>query len=221
MSKIIVIDGLDGSGKATQSNILKQNLIKDGFSVKQISFPNYESRSSELVKFYLEGKISKNPNEVNPYAAACFYACDRYINYKTDWINDINNKTIIIADRYVSSNAIHQMVKLEKNEWLNFLNWLFDFEYKKLGLPKEDYLIYLDMDPNISKHLLNNRYKNSGEKDIHELNVDYLMNCRKAAKFAAQLNNWDIIKCFDDNNPLNINYISEIIYKKVREKIYT
>ncbi|MDE5600845.1 MAG: deoxynucleoside kinase, partial [Oscillospiraceae bacterium] len=166
MKKLIVIDGLDGSGKATQTDLLTKKLTDVGKDIVKITYPNYENKSSALVKMYLNGEISDNPSDINAYAAASFYACDRYIGYQTEWKNDYLNGKIIIADRYVSSNAIHQMVKLPMHEWDDFLKWLYDYEFVKLGLPREDKLIYLDMDPLISQKLINSRYGKEDKKDI-------------------------------------------------------
>lgn len=217
MGRLIVIDGLDGSGKATQTKILVDTLKARGELVKHIEYPNYGSKSSDLVKLYLNGDISKDPFDVNAYATTSFYACDHYIQYEIDWKHDyLSNKTII-SDRYVSSNAIHQMVKLPKNKWDCFLSWLYDYEFNKLGLPKEDELIYLDVDPLISQNLINSRYSNIDKKDIHERNINYLLKCREAALYAAKFLNWNIIRCDDGSKIMSIEQISKKILNLVDE----
>lgn len=215
MKKLIVIDGLDGSGKATQTDLLTKKLTDVGKDIVKITYPNYENESSALVKMYLNGEISDNPSDINAYAAASFYACDRYIGYQTEWKNDYLGGKIIIADRYVSSNAIHQMVKLPMHEWDDFLKWLYDYEFIKLGLPREDKLIYLDMDPLISQKLINSRYGKEHKKDIHEKNIKYLLNCQKAAHYAAKKLGWYILKCDDGKCPLSIAKIEAEIYNLV------
>lgn len=216
--KLIVIDGLDGSGKSTQFEIIKHKLTNKGISVKAISFPNYENPSSSLVKMYLNGDFSKNADEVNCYAASSFYAVDRFASYKMFWEKNYLQGDLILASRYVSSNAIHQMVKLPESEWDNYLEWLFDYEYNKLQLPKADKVIFLDLPVEISQGLLSKRYAgDENKKDIHESNVNYLKRCRKSALYAAKFHGWDIISCFENNNILDIDTISEYIMEKINE----
>lgn len=216
MGELLVLDGLDGSGKATQTALLADWLRGKGCALRQLTFPNYQSRSSELVKMYLAGEISQDPNAVNAYAAASFYACDRYINYKTDWEQDYLADTLILCDRYVSSNAVHQMVKLDQSEWEGFLLWLDDYEYNKLGLPRPDQVLYLDMQPDVSQHLLRRRYTGDESRmDIHESNVSYLLHCRTAALFAAKRLGWTIIPCSDQQQPYPIEQIAQQIQQAI------
>lgn len=209
---LIVIDGLDGSGKATQTALLAEYFQSKGIPVRQVTFPDYNSRSSELVKMYLNGEISNNPEDINAYGAAGFYASDRYISYLTDWGKDYQRGTLILCDRYVSSNAIHQMVKLQEKDWDSFLDWLQDYEYDKLGLPRPEQILYLDMHPDVSQKLLSARYQgDNSKKDIHESNLNYLLNCRKAALYAAEKLGWTVIPCSDSQQPYTIETISEQI----------
>lgn len=219
MGKLIVLDGLDGSGKSTQFDILCKNLLKKGLKIKAISFPEYDKPSSALVKMYLNGVFSDNADDVNAYAASSFYAVDRYASYKLYWQNDYNdNDTVVIASRYVSSNAIHQMVKLPESEWDSYLQWLMDYEYIKMGIPRPDKVIFLDMPVDISQRLLSERYEgDEDKKDIHEANIDYLNRCRKSALYASEKLGWAIIPCSDGENPLTIEAISEKITEKVQE----
>lgn len=192
---IIVIEGLDGSGKATQAEMLFQYLTEQGEKVRRVSFPDYESESSALVKMYLKGEFGEKPGDVNPYAASSFYAVDRYASFKKDWKKDWE-EGIIIADRYTTSNAVHQCSKLPEEEWDRYLNWLFDYEYKLLGIPSPDHVIYLRVDPEVSRKLLIHRYSgDSSKEDIHEKDAEYLNKCRTAADYCARKYSWKVVEC--------------------------
>ena len=217
---LIVIEGLDGSGKSTQIELLTQRFTEDGVSVGQIKLPDYEDKSSTLVKMYLGGEFGKNPDDVNIYAASSFYAVDRFASYKRHWQEDYLSGTVILADRYTTSNAVHQSVKLPAQQWNTYLDWLTDYEYNKMGIPKPTCVIYLDMPVEISQRLMSKRYKgNEDKKDIHEANVEYLLKCRTAAMFAAEKFGWSVIKCSEDGEPLTIKEINNAIYKEVKRKI--
>ena len=218
---VLVLDGLDGSGKSTQYELLQTYLDKQNVKYKAISFPDYEKPSSTLVKMYLSGEFSSTAGGVNAYAASSFYAVDRYASFKLYWEQDYINNKIILASRYVSSNAIHQMVKLPRDEWDDYILWLSDYEYKKLGLPKEDKVIFLDMPVNVSQKLLSKRYNgNELKKDIHESDIEYLNSCRTAALYAAKKLNWCVISCNDGDEPLRIETINEKLIKIVDEILY-
>lgn len=212
MKKLIVIEGLDGSGKTTQVELLKKYLINKSNYIKQIKLPDYDDKSSTLVKMYLNGDFGKEPSDVNAYAASTFYAVDRFANYKNKWKSDYDNGTVILADRYTTSNAYHQMVKLPKEHWDEYLSWLEDFEYNKIAIPKPSVVIYLDMPIDISQKLMTSRYNGDEvKKDVHESNVQYLKDCRVAALYAADKLGWNIIKCSDGEKPLPIEEISKSI----------
>lgn len=214
---LIVIDGLDGSGKSTQFELIQKELADKDIIFKAISFPDYEQPSSTLVKMYLSGEFSKNAGDVNAYAASSFYAVDRYASYKLFWEQNYQNGDLILASRYVSSNAIHQMVKLPQNEWDKYLIWLEDYEFSKLGLPKADKVIFLDMPIEVSQKLLTKRYNgDENKKDIHEANIEYLKKCRVSALYAAQKLDWTVIECSYDQEPLSI----ENIFKKIKEEVF-
>lgn len=218
--KLIVIEGLDGSGKSTQIELLKRELINSGKTVKQIKLPDYESRSSELVKMYLGGEFGSNPSDVNTFAASLFYTVDRYANFQKVWKNDYLNGTLILADRYTTSNAVHQTVKLPKDRWDAYLDWLFETEYEKVGIPSPDKVIFLDMDVDISQKLMSKRYfGEESKKDVHEANVDYLKKCHAAALYTAKRFGWTVIKCYDGENPLPIDQIGDEIFEKVKEML--
>lgn len=212
--KLIVIDGLDGSGKSTQLELCAKHFEKSGNSCRTISFPDYSNPSSALVKMYLAGEFSQNANDVNAYAASSFYAVDRYASFKQFWEKDYLDGAFILAGRYVSSNAIHQMVKLPENMWDSYLDWLDDYEYNKLSLPKADAVIFLDMPIEVSQKLLSQRYcGDENKKDIHESNIDYLKKCRKSALYAARKLGWHVVACSQNGNPLSREDILSQILK--------
>ena len=200
--KLIVIEGLDGSGKATQAKLLADTLSKlqmggKAMTVREVSFPDYASDSSALVKMYLKGEFGTDPNAVNAYAASSFYAVDRYASFKRDWsgIYDREN-AVIIADRYTTSNAVHQCSKLPREDWESFLHWLFDYEYHLLGIPEPDLVLYLRVDPAVSQRLMSERYHgDEKKKDIHEANLAYLERSRQAAEYCAQHLGWKTVEC--------------------------
>lgn len=221
MGKIIVIEGLDASGKGTQSEILKDTLLKKGREVLKVSFPNYSDDSSALVKMYLAGQFGTRPSDVNAYAASTFYAADRYASYKKFWGREYDEGKIIVADRYTSSNAIHQMTKLDRSQWDEYLSWLFDFEHKKLGIPEADIVIFLDMPVEVSQKLLLKRYDNDEKKkDLHEKDLNYLLSCYESARYAAQKLGWHTIKCSENGEPRSIEDISKEINEVIERKLF-
>lgn len=217
--KLIVIEGLDGSGKSTQIEVLKNKL--SGNNIHQIKLPDYDSPSCTLVKMYLGGEFGKNPEDVNAYAASAFYAVDRFANYKTKWKKYYDNGDIIISDRYTTSNAYHQATKIPEGDRAQFFKWLEDFEYNLIAIPKPDIVIYLDMPVEISQKMMSERYKgDEGKKDIHEANVDYLQKCRTAALSAAEAMNWKVIRCSNGDRPRTIEDIGDEIYSIVSKEIF-
>lgn len=217
MAQLIVIEGLDGSGKATQAALLCKILENRGERVVPISFPDYQKPSSALVQMYLAGEIGEI-DEVNPYAASTFYAADRYISYMTSWKRQYLEGYTIVADRYTTSNAAHQMAKLPEHEWDGYLDWLYDYEFAKMKLPAPDQVIYLDMHPDVSRKLMDNRYGGDASKrDIHEANLQYLIACRTAALYAANRLDWKIINCCHGDELLSINQVTEKIIETLNE----
>ncbi|MEE1246896.1 MAG: deoxynucleoside kinase [Acutalibacteraceae bacterium] len=216
--KIIVIEGLDGSGKSTQIEYLKNKL--SGQNVCQIKLPDYDSDSSALVKMYLRGDFGKKPEDVNAYAASAFYAVDRYANFKMKWKNNYDKGDIIISDRYTTSNAYHQATKISKEDRAEFFYWLEDFEYGLMGIPEPDAVIFLDMPIEISQKMMSKRYEgDESKKDIHESNLDYLYKCRDAALDAAQEMGWFVIKCNDGNEPRSVEDIGNEIFSIVTREV--
>lgn len=217
MGKLIVIDGLDGSGKTTQFDILREKLAEIT-AVKAISFPDYQNPSSALVKMYLNGEISENAADVNAYAASSFYAVDRYASYKMFWEKNYLDGELILASRYVTSNAIHQMGKLPESEWDGYLKWLEDYEYGKLRLPEADMVIFLDMPVEISQRLMSGRYGgDESKKDIHEANVKYLQTCRRSALYAAEKLGWRVVPCSRDSEVLPVEEINGKLMQLIKE----
>lgn len=207
-SRIVVLEGLDGSGKSTQFEKLTEYFKARGDKIKAISFPDYEQPSSTAVQMYLHGEIAGSADAVNAYAASSFYAVDRYISFKKFWEKDYNEGTFILAARYVTSNCIYQMTKLPESEWKSYLSWLEDYEYGKLELPRPDKVIFLDMPIEISQRLMTGRYNgDESKKDIHEKNTGFLYACRNAALFTAKAKGWDIVECSKDGEPLPIDEI--------------
>ena len=215
MGKLIVIEGLDGSGKSTQLSLLPDRLSANGIDCRTVSFPDYESDSSALVKMYLAGKFGTKPSDVNPYAASAFYTVDRYASYKSVWGEYYNSGGTVVSGRYTTSNAVHQTSKLPESGWKAFLDWLYDFEYGKIAIPKPDKVIFLDMPVGVSQKLLDMRYSAGGGKDIHESDTEYLENCRKAAVFTADYSGWSIIPCAAGGEPRSVEEISDDILKEV------
>lgn len=215
---LIAIEGLDGSGKATQAAQLENHLRERGISVRRVSFPDYAEPSSALVKMYLNGDFGSEPDDVNAYAASTFYAVDRYASFRRSWQRDYEQGTVILADRYTTSNAIYQMVKLPRSQWQSFLIWLADLEYDKMGIPRPRRTIYLDMPPEISQKLLSTRYHgDESKKDIHESHLDFLRSCRNAALYAGQYWSWSRISCADAGEPRPISDIAQDVCRIAME----
>lgn len=215
--KIIVIEGLDGSGKATQSKILAERLSKE-YKVRKLTFPDYSGEGSALVRMYLGGEFGDDPSCVNPYAAASFYAVDRVASYLKDWKCDYDEGTVFVLDRYSTSNMIYMTSKLKREEWDSFISWLDDYEFEKLSLPRPSGVIYLDMPTEVSQKLMSGRYNNDeSKKDLHEKNLDYLKSCRETALFTAEKLNWNVIPCAKNSEPLSIEEISEAVYNTAKK----
>ena len=221
MERLVVLEGLDGSGKSTQLKELHKYLKSKGEMVKTIKLPDYDNPSSTLVKMYLGGEFGNDPSIVNAYAASTFYAVDRYTSFNRKWKKEYEAGTWILADRYTTSNIPYQMTKLPKNEWEDYMDWLIDFEYGKLELPRPDLVIFLDMPVEVSQKLMTERYGgNESEKDIHESHVEYLLSCREAAMVASKRFGWNIINCSSEGKPLSIEEIGKEIIKVVEERFY-
>lgn len=214
MGKLIVIEGLDGSGKTTQVDLLRK---KFGNNAKYIKFPNYSDDSSALIKMYLSGELGASADSVNAYAASLLYSVDRFASYKKYWQEDYLDGKTILCDRYTTSNAIHQMSKLPPEQWEFYLNWLYDTEFNKMCIPKPDAVIFLDVPVHVSQRLMTERYKgDEKKKDIHESDIEYLNRCYECAKFAAEYFGWTVIKCTDEENMRSIEDIEKDIEKALQ-----
>ncbi len=220
MSTLIAIDGLDGSGKETQTNILVDRLKIDGYAVRTLSFPMYQNDSSMLVRMYLEGRLGTRPSDTNAYAASTFFACDRYASFKSDWKADYDKlNKVIVANRYTSANAVHQLSKLPRDKWDEFLSWLWDFEFLKLGLPVPDVVIYLELTPELSHELVAKRSDETGRKlDIHEKDENYMRRCYEAAVYASEKLGWERIKCYNDYGMRSRDAIAAEIAERIAER---
>lgn len=223
MGKLIVIEGLDSSGKQTQTELLYNVLKECGQNVKKISFPCYESNSSALVKMYLAGDFGKNADDVNPYAASSFYAVDRYASYKTDWGIFYEKGGVVIADRYTTSNMIHQAGKInDLTQRDSYLEWLYDYEFKYLKLPKPDKVLFLEMEPEVSRKLMEsraNKITGESEKDIHEKDKNHLAKSYESAMYVAEKFGWKIVKCVKDNCLRSIEDIHEELLGYVKKEL--
>ena len=219
MTKLVVIEGLDGSGKATQAKKLTEffNSSYGCFkrSSKYITFPNYDSKSSEMVKMYLKGELGTNPDDVNPYVASTFFSIDRYLTFN-EMGDDYYKNSFVVSDRYTTSNIIYQCAKMHKDNWKSYIHWLLDFEYIKLGLPKPDKVIYLYVPIKVSQKLMSERYSgDEGKKDIHEKNLGYLKRCQEVANYCVDNLQWIKIDCTKDGQLLSIDQIHELIKEAV------
>ena len=214
MGIFVDLEGLDGSGKTTQTELICKRLAEDGIDFKQIKLPDYESDSSILVRKYLAGDFGKNAGDVNAYAASVLYAADRFASFTEKWGADYKSGKLIFADRYTPANALYQMTKLSKSEWDTYLDWLFDFEYNKIGIPAPDIVIFLDMPVEVSQRLMTSRYGgDETKKDVHEANVEFLNACREAALYAAEKYGWSVVNCAENGEPLPIEVINDEVYK--------
>ena len=199
MPRMIAIEGLDGSGKGTQSALLTESVRRAGYTPVPVSFPDYDSPGAVPVKMYLGGELGSSPSDTNAYAASMFFATDRYISYKTKWESPAKaDDAIVVANRYTTANAYHQMAKLPEDMWDEYLEWLWDFEFNKLALPRPEGVIVLLLPTEVSASLIEKRCRETGvTKDIHECDMDYLAACRKAALYAAEKLGWTVINCED------------------------
>ena len=213
MGKLIVIEGTDGSGKSTQFELLAQRLEDEGTPFRRLVFPRYSEESSALIRMYLGGAFGSNPSDVNAYAASAFFAVDRYASYKQDWGQWYEDGGLIFSDRYTTSNAVHQASKEPEEKRAEFLRWLYEFEYDKMGLPRPDLVIYLDVPTDFTEKMMRSREAATNTSaDIHEQDLQYLATCRQIGRTAAAYYGWSVINCVKDDQMRTIEDIHEEIY---------
>lgn len=216
MGKLIVIEGTDGSGKSTQFRLLTDRLESEQVKFQKLVFPQYSEPSSALIRMYLGGEFGKSPSDVNAYAASAFYSVDRYASYRKVWGKWYEAGGLVVSDRYTTSNAVHQASKEPEDKREDFLNWLYDFEYDKLGLPRPDLVIYLDVPTDFTEKMLRHRESETNtHADIHEQDTQYLATCRRMGRAAAAHYGWTVIRCVRDGAMRSMEDIHEEIYRHV------
>lgn len=216
MGKLIVIEGTDGSGKSTQFRLLTDRLESEQVKFQKLVFPQYSEPSSALIRMYLGGEFGKSPSDVNAYAASAFYSVDRYASYRKVWGKWYEGGGLVVSDRYTTSNAVHQASKEPEDKREDFLNWLYDFEYDKLGLPRPDLVIYLDVPTDFTEKMLRHRESETNtHADIHEQDMQYLATCRRMGRAAAEHYGWTVIRCVRDGAMRSMEDIHEEIYRHV------
>ncbi len=214
--RLIILEAGDASGKATQTKLLFQRLTGEGHRVRRVEFPDYGSDSSALVRMYLSGAFGAQADAVGPYAASAFFAVDRFASYQMKWKDFYLSGGIVLADRYVTSNLAHQAVKIDDLEQRRaYVDWLQDFEYEKLGLPRPDRVVFLDMAPEVSDRLLAARARETGTADIHEHDRDYLHRCHAAYQDAAARFGWHRVLCSEGGEPRRPEVIAAEVYAAV------
>ena len=216
MGKLIVIEGTDGSGKSTQFKLLTERIAAEGRQFQKLVFPQYKEESSALIRMYLGGEFGTKPTDVGAYAASAFYAVDRYASYKKVWGQWYENGGLVLSDRYTTSNAVHQASKEPEEKQGQFLKWLYEFEYDRLGLPRPDLTIYLDVPTDFTEKMMRSREAATNtHADIHEQDLGYLATCRRTGKAAAAFYGWTVIDCVKNGAMRSIEDIHEEIYRHV------
>ncbi|MFR6023084.1 MAG: dTMP kinase [Oscillospiraceae bacterium] len=218
MGKLIVLEGIDGSGKSAQYRRLTARFEREGLDYHSIVFPRYDQESSALIRMYLNGDFGSRPDDVNAYASSIFYAVDRYASYMTDWKAYYQSGGVVLSDRYTTSNAVHQGAKLPPEEQPRFFDWLYDLEYVKLGLPRPDLVIFLDVDLATSEARMHRRQLKTGKSgDIHERDTEYLQLCLDTGHRAAAHYGWRVVDFMKDGKEREVDEKHEEIYQIVRE----
>ena len=214
--KLIILEAGDASGKETQTRLLYERLQSEGRDVTRVSFPDYDSDSSALVRMYLRGDFGAQAADVDAYAASAFFAVDRYASFHMKWGKAYRRGGVILSDRYTTSNLAHQAVKLDSEKARGeYFSWLEDFEYARLGLPRPDLVVFLDMPPEASDRLLAARAKETGAADIHEKDRSYLHRVHDAYAEAAKRFGWARVACGEGAMPRKPEAIAEDVYQAV------
>ena len=215
--KLIVLEGTDGSGKATQTQMLFDRLLREGISCRKLCFPRYGEPSAAPIELYLQGKLGAHADDVSPYAASALFAVDRFCSYRQDWGEYYENGGILITDRYTTSNAIHQASKLPDGMREAFLDWLFRFEYEQIDLPAPSLVFYLDVPTEVTEKMMREREaKTNTQADIHEKDEEYLLRCRMGAEAIIARCGWQKIDCTEDGEMRAREDIHEELYQKVK-----
>lgn len=215
--KLIVFEGTDGSGKGTQARLMAQRLRDEQVAFREIDFPRYGNPFAEPARLYLAGALGDHPGDVSAYAASTLFAVDRYASYKEDWGKDYEAGKVILANRYTTSNAVHQASKLPEAERAAFVAWLFDLEYGRLELPAPDLVIYLDVPTDLSEGMLRRREAATGTAaDIHERDDAYLRRCRACAREIAGSQGWRQIECARRGKVRSVEDIHEEAWAMVK-----
>ncbi len=215
--RLIVLEGTDGTGKTTLHRMMAQRLEREGAAFREVDFPRYGSPFAVPVERYLQGQLGDKPGDVNACAASVLYAVDRYASFKEDWGGDYAAGKLILANRYTTSNAVHQAPKLPEGERWDYLDWLFDLEYRRLGLPEPDLVIYLDLPTELSLRMLRQRQEASHTRaDIHEKDGAYLRACRESAREVARRLGWRLVDCARDGAVRTVEDIHEQLWEFVR-----
>ena len=217
MGKLIVFEGTDGSGKSTQFELLAKRLEAEQIGFQRLRFPQYEEPSSALIRMYLGGAFGDDPEAVNAYAASTFYAVDRYASYQRVWKDYYQGGGLVVSERYTTSNAVHQGSKVPEGERAEFFRWLYDLEYDRMGLPRPDLVVLLDMPVELSEQLMRKREQSTGtHADIHERDEDYLKKCRDVALHAAKYYGWRTVSCAKNGAIRGVEDIHEEVYAIVK-----
>lgn len=218
--KLIVLEGIDGSGKSAQYRRICEKLNRDGIAFSHIVFPRYDKDSSALIRIYLSGEFGAHPNDVNAYTASTFFAVDRFASYKQDWGQTYRDGGVILSDRYTTSNAVHQGSKLPEEEREAFFAWLDDLEYGKMALPRPDLVIYLDVSIELSLARMRRRQaKTNTSADIHEKDVAYLTRCLATARQAAAYFRWHTVPYLKDGAERSVDEKNEEIYQLILSEL--
>ena len=218
--KLIVIEGIDGSGKSTQYKMLCERLESGGREFKKLVFPRYDNESSALIRMYLGGAFGSDPSDVNAYAASSFYSADRYASWVTDWGEYYRGGGLVLSDRYTTSNAVHQGAKLSRAARAGYFDWLDDFEFARLGLPRPDVVIYLSVDVDTALRQMAERSERTGAKrDIHETHAGYLRLCAASGLEAAEHFGWRVVGCVRDGRMRSPEDIHAEIFSAVNAAI--
>ena len=217
MGKLVVIEGIDGSGKSTQFELLCKRLVSENVFFSHITFPRYDNPSAAMIKLYLDGKFGNSPNSVNAYAASSFFAADRFASYKEDWGEYYQSGGLVLMDRYTTSNAIHQGAKLAKAERERFFKWLYEYEFELLQLPAPDLVLYMDINAKQAAARISKRHAETGAgKDIHEEDTSFLEKCAECGKHAAKYFKWKMISCFSDSTERDLQDIHKEVYEHLK-----